>query len=169
MKFRKRETTKTVSVPIINDAVEEDGETFTLVLSDPDGALIADGEATGTIVDDGDEGVQPPRPPQNTGTELFSETMTVGYDTDNTWAGYHDGSGGVDQIGMLPRTDFSFGDTDYMVQEVTNSDSGEVRLRLSGELTQEDAAPLDLYIGNTPFGLAEGGHLPSRRQPSCLG
>ena len=155
VKFRKRETTKTVSVPIINDAVEEDGETFTLVLSDPDGALIADGEATGTIVDDGDEGVQPPRPPQNTGTELFSETMTVGYDTDNTWAGYHDGSGGVDQIGMLPRTDFSFGDTDYMVQEVTNSDSGEVRLRLSGELTQEDAAPLDLYIGNTPFGLAE--------------
>ena len=155
VKFRKRETTKTVSVPIINDAVEEDGETFTLVLSDPEGALIADGEATGTIVDDGDEGVQPPRPPQNTGTELFSETMTVGYDTDNTWAGYHDGSGGVDQIGMLPRTDFSFGDTDYMVQEVTNSDSGEVRLRLSGELTQEDAAPLDLYIGNTPFGLAE--------------
>ena len=155
VKFEAMETTKTVSVPIINDAVEEDGETFTLVLSDPDGALIADGEATGTILDDGDEGVQPPRPPQNTGTELFSETMTMGYDYNNVWAGYHDGSGGVDQIGMLPRTDFSFGDTDYMVEEVTNSDSGEVRLRLSGELTQEDAAPLDLYIGNTLFGLAE--------------
>ena len=79
VKFRKNQTTKTVSVPIINDAVREDGETFTLVLSDPEGALIADGEATGTILDDGDEGVQPPRPPQNTGTELFSETMTVGY------------------------------------------------------------------------------------------
>ena len=155
VKFGAWETTKTVSVPIINDAVEEDGETFTLVLSDPEGALIADGEATGTILDDGDEGVQPPRPPQNTGTELFSETMTMGYDPDNTWAGYHDGSGGVDQIGMLPRTGFSFGDSDYTVEQVTNSDAGQLELRLSGELTQEDAAPLDLYIGNTLFGLAE--------------
>ena len=154
VKFRKRETTKTVSVPIINDAVEEDGETFTLVLSDPEGALIADGEATGTIVDDGDEGVQPPRPPQNTGTELFSETMTVGYDFNNTWAGYDDGSGGNSQIGMLPETGFSFGGTGYTVEQVTNSDSGELRLKLNGLLTQEDAAPLDLYIGNTLFGLA---------------
>ena len=154
VKFRKRETTKTVSVPIINDAVEEDGETFTLVLSDPEGALIADGEATGTILDDGDEGVQPPRPPQNTGTELFSETMTVGYDFNNTWAGYDDGSGGNSQIGMLPETGFSFGGTGYTVEQVTNSDSGELRLKLNGLLTQEDAAPLDLYIGNTLFGLA---------------
>ena len=154
VKFRKMETTKTVSVPIINDAVEEDGETFTLVLSDPEGALIADGEATGTILDDGDEGVQPPRPPQNTGTELFSETMTVGYDFNNTWAGYDDGSGGNSQIGMLPETGFSFGGTGYTVEQVTNSDSGELRLKLNGLLTQEDAAPLDLYIGNTLFGLA---------------
>ena len=155
VKFGAMETTKTVSVPIINDAVKEDGETFTLVLSDPEGALIADGEATGTILDDGDEGVQPPRPPQNTGTELFSETMTVGYDFNNSWAGYDDGSGGDPQIGMLPGTGFSFGGTPYTVEQVTNSDSGELKLELNGTLTQEDAAPLDLYIGNTPFGLAE--------------
>ena len=155
VKFRKMETTKTVSVPIIDDAVREDGETFTLVLSDHEGALIADGEATGTILDDGDEGVQPPRPPQNTGTELFSETMTVGYDFNNSWAGYDDGSGGDPQIGMLTGTGFSFGGTPYTVEQVTNSDSGELKLELNGTLTQEDAAPLDLYIGNTPFGLAE--------------
>ena len=162
VKFRKMETTKTVSVPIINDAVEEDGETFTLVLSDPEGALIADGEATGTILDDGDEGVQPPRPPQNTGTELFSETMTVGYNPDNDWAGYDDGSVGDLQIGMLPETGFSFGGTPYTVKQVTNVDpdardfdAGQLALRLSGTLTQADAAPLDLYIGNTRFALAE--------------
>ena len=155
VKFGAMETTKTVSVPIINDAVEEDGETFTLVLSDPEGALIADGEATGTILDDGDEGVQPPRPPQNTGTELFSETMTVGYNFHNSWAGYDDGSGGDSQIGILPETGFSFGGTPYTVEHVTNSDSGELELNLSGTLTQADAAPLDLYIGNTLFGLAE--------------
>ena len=158
VKFGAMETTKTVSVPIINDAVKEDGETFTLVLSDPEGALIADGEATGTILDDGDEGVQPPRPPQNTGTELFSETMTVGYDYNNTWAGYHDGTGDLDPIGMLTGTGFSFGGTGYTVEEVTNSDSGELRLNLNGTLTQADAAPLDLYIGNTPFGLAEANY-----------
>ena len=170
VKFRKRETTKTVSVPIINDAVEEDGETFTLVLSDPDGALIADGEATGTIVDDGDEGVQPPRPPQNTGTELFSETMTVGYNYINTWAGYDDGSVGDLQIGMLPETGFSFGGTPYTVKQVTNvdpdardSDAGQLALKLSGTLTQADAAPLDLYIGNTRFALAEADHYLGNR------
>ena len=164
--FEAFQTTKTVSVPIINDAVREDGETFTLVLSDPYGAPIADGEATGTILDDGDEGVQPPRPPQNTGTELFSETMTVGYDPDNTWAGYNDGTGGVDPIGMLTGTGFSFDGTDYTVQAVTNDDSGPLELNLSGTLTQADAAPLDLYIGNTPFGLAEADRFadgPNRR------
>ena len=170
VKFQKMETTKTVSVPIINDAVEEDGETFTLVLSDPDGALIADGEATGTIVDDGDEGVQPPRPPQNTGTELFSETMTVGYNYINTWAGYDDGSVGDLQIGMLPETGFSFGGTPYTVKQVTNvdpdardSDAGQLALKLSGTLTQADAAPLDLYIGNTRFALAEADHYLGNR------
>ena len=170
VKFEAMETTKTVSVPIINDAVEEDGETFTLVLSDPDGALIADGEATGTILDDGDEGVQPPRPPQNTGTELFSETMTVGYNYINTWAGYDDGSGGDLQIGMLPETGFSFGGTPYTVKQVTNvdpdardSDAGQLALKLSGTLTQADAAPLDLYIGNTRFALAEADHYLGNR------
>ena len=36
-------------MPLIDDTVEDDGETFTLVLSNPKRATIADGEATGTI------------------------------------------------------------------------------------------------------------------------
>ncbi len=49
--FNSLETERTVSVPISDDAHEDDGETFTLRLSDPDGAKIRgdDGEATGTI------------------------------------------------------------------------------------------------------------------------
>ena len=39
----------TVRVPLIDDNVEDDGETFKLLLSNPTGATIADGEATGTI------------------------------------------------------------------------------------------------------------------------
>ena len=51
LRFNPLDTERTVSVPIIDDAHEDDGETFTLTLSNPDGAKIRgdDGEATGTI------------------------------------------------------------------------------------------------------------------------
>ena len=44
------ETGKTVAVPVLDDAVDEGEETFTLRLSDASGGRIADGVATGTIV-----------------------------------------------------------------------------------------------------------------------
>ena len=47
--FEPGQTSKTVEVPIVDDDVEDDGETFTLVLSDPSSAVLADAEATGTI------------------------------------------------------------------------------------------------------------------------
>ena len=48
--FEAGETAKTVAVPILDDTVEDSGETFTLALSKASGATILDGEATGTIV-----------------------------------------------------------------------------------------------------------------------
>ena len=42
-------TEKTVSVPVLDDDVDEDKETFTLVLRNASGALLGDREATGTI------------------------------------------------------------------------------------------------------------------------
>ncbi len=50
LRFGPGETSKTVSVPVINDAHDEGRETLTLTLSSPFGAQIADGTATGTIV-----------------------------------------------------------------------------------------------------------------------
>ena len=47
--FAPGETEKTVSVAIIDDEVEDSGETFTLVLSAPSGGKLGDTEATGTI------------------------------------------------------------------------------------------------------------------------
>ena len=47
--FSPGETAKTVSVVVLDDTVEDSGETFTLRLSNAVGATIADGEATGTI------------------------------------------------------------------------------------------------------------------------
>ena len=47
--FAAGERQKTVSVPILDDALDEGSETFTFRLSNADGATIGDGEATGTI------------------------------------------------------------------------------------------------------------------------
>ena len=51
LRFNPLDTERTVTVPITDDAYEDDGEMFTLTLSNPDGAKIRgdDGEATGTI------------------------------------------------------------------------------------------------------------------------
>ncbi len=53
LRFEAGETAKTVAVPVLNDAHNEGSETLTLTLSDPFGATLADGEATGTIVNTG--------------------------------------------------------------------------------------------------------------------
>ena len=47
--FAEGELEKTVLVPILDDAIDEGAETFTLKLMNARGAAIADGEATGTI------------------------------------------------------------------------------------------------------------------------
>ena len=48
--FAAGETKQTVSVPVLDDGHDEDEETMTLTLSTPVGARLADGTATGTIV-----------------------------------------------------------------------------------------------------------------------
>ena len=47
--FDPGETEKTVNVPVLDDAHDDDEETLTLTLSNASGARIRDGEATGTI------------------------------------------------------------------------------------------------------------------------
>ena len=49
--FTAGETSQTVTVAIIDDSTEENDETLTLTLSNPSGAEISDGQATGTITD----------------------------------------------------------------------------------------------------------------------
>jgi len=50
--FLPGQTTATISVPIINDNMPEPNETFTVSLSSPSNATIADGTGVGTIVSD---------------------------------------------------------------------------------------------------------------------
>jgi len=50
--FAPGETQKTISIKVTDDTIPEPSETFRLRLSLPANAAIADGEATGTIIDD---------------------------------------------------------------------------------------------------------------------
>jgi hypothetical protein len=50
--FDPGDTSKTITVTVNGDVVSEFDETFTVVLSNPSGATIADGQATGTILND---------------------------------------------------------------------------------------------------------------------
>ena len=54
VRFEAGETLKAIVVPTIDDATVEETERFTVQLSDPSGATVADGTATGTITDDDD-------------------------------------------------------------------------------------------------------------------
>ena len=47
--FAAGDTLKTVSAPVLDDAVDDDGETLTLTLSNASGAYLSDATATGTI------------------------------------------------------------------------------------------------------------------------
>jgi hypothetical protein len=50
--FAPGETSQTISVPIATDSLDEDDEQFGVTLSNVSGAIIIDGSAVGTIVDD---------------------------------------------------------------------------------------------------------------------
>ena len=53
LSFAAGQTSKTVAVPVLADAVNEGSETLTLTISNASGAPISDGTATGTITNDG--------------------------------------------------------------------------------------------------------------------
>ena len=88
--FAAGDTTKTISVPIVDDAADDGGETFTLSLGNASGAALGDAEATGTILDD--DNTAPltasfsDMPASHAGEEFtfglaFSEEVEVGYAT----------------------------------------------------------------------------------------
>ena len=54
LSFAPGATTRTITVPIVGDRLDEPDETFRVRLSNPSGATIADGEAVATIRDDDD-------------------------------------------------------------------------------------------------------------------
>ena len=54
LRFDALETEQTITVPLLDDALDEGNETFTVALSNPSNATLDDAEATGTIADNDD-------------------------------------------------------------------------------------------------------------------
>ena len=75
--FAPGETEKTIPVAVIDDALDEPDETFTVVLSNPENAVFENNEATGTIT----ERRVPPRPTVRNPTVIIDDitvSETVG-------------------------------------------------------------------------------------------
>ena len=58
--FAPGDTAKTISVPIVDDDVEDTGETFSVTLSNPTNATLGNRTATGTIHNNDDDGSETP-------------------------------------------------------------------------------------------------------------
>lgn len=124
--FNPGETQKSIPVTIIDDTIEEGDETFTVDLSNPTNATIADGQGTGTIQDN-----DTPAPslsiddvsgPENVQFMVFTVTLTgtitqavtVDYVTQNDTA-IDEGGGGNDYNLTQGTLTFNPGDTEKTI------------------------------------------------------
>ena len=136
--FAPTDTEKTVSVPIIDDAVEDSGEEFILRLSYASGALIARAGAFGTIT--------------NTEESLTGFTLVdAATETD---------IGGVDDGDTVTLDDPADGQYGIRVETAPETGVNSVRLELSGAKTiirTDNDAPYTLYA-NGGEGLPPGAY-----------
>ena len=119
--FAAGETSKTVSVPVIDDTDEDSGETFTLTLANPSGggAYFADATATATIHND-ETAVRP----RVTAVELLADASGDGrWDPGEAIEVHVTFSEPVTVTGGLPWIEVSFGGPGGMVPYVSGSDS----------------------------------------------
>ena len=139
--FDPGETQKMVTVPIIDDTVPDNGETFKLVLSNVSGAKLADAEAVGTIL--------------NTETPVLKGFTLVNAETGRD-------IGAIDDGGVLTLDDPAKGSYGLVAAVASDAGVGSVRLALTGAKTvtaTDDAAPWSLYGGAN--GQVQGEGLPA--------
>ena len=140
--LRKGTINKEITVPILSDSVEDDGETFTLTLSNVSGAEIADSEAVGTIRDG----------------EAVSTVSTIStgplWSADMAVVDFGNGS-----IGGWGADKFSnVGGTDDLEAKWLWYHTGDRKLHLAFTTAIADTTGLSLYMGDVPLAFADGGN-----------
>ena len=137
--FRKGTINTEIAVPVLNDAVEDDGETFTLTLSNVSGAEIADGEAVGTIRDGEAASTVSTGP-------LWSADMAV--------VDFGNGS-----IGAWGADKFSnVGGTEDLEAKRLWYHTGDRKLYLAFTTAIADTTDLMLYMGDVAVAFPDGGN-----------
>ena len=137
--FRKGTINTEIAVPVLNDAVEDDGETFTLTLSNVSGAEIADGEAVGTIRDGEAASTVSTGP-------LWSAYMAV--------VDFGNGS-----IGAWGADKFSnVGGTEDLEAKRLWYHTGDRKLYLAFTTAIADTTDLMLYMGDVAVAFPDGGN-----------
>ena len=130
LRFEPGEEARTIRVPVLDDEILEDTESFAVELSEPAGATLADGTGTGTITDN-DEGKLPAlsigdAPPVAEGeTALFPVTLSAASEQVVTVAfGTVDGTAvaGSDYSATEGSLIFQPGTTRQTVEVVTRQD-----------------------------------------------
>lgn len=131
--FEPGQVTKTVQVPIIGDLVGEPNESFSVNLSNPVNATIADGQGFGTIVDDEprisigsvsqNEGNSGPTQFRFTVTlsASFSQTVKMQYRTLNGTASSNGGQ--ADFVAKTGLLEFLPGETQAFIDIIVNGDT----------------------------------------------
>ena len=140
--LRKGTINTEIAVPVLNDAVADDGETFTLTLSNVSGAEIADGEAVGTIRDG----------------EAASTVSTVStgplWSADMAVVDFGNGS-----IGAWGADKFSnIGGTGDLEAKWLWYHTGDRKLHLAFTTAIADTTGLLLYMGDVAVAFPDGGN-----------
>lgn len=100
--FEPGVTTKTITVDLLEDAVLENDETFTVQLSDANNATIADDTGVSTIVDNDEASTNPPESLDLLyrvnvgGAEIAADSLAWSADTNDNPSSFRVGSGGSD-------------------------------------------------------------------------
>jgi hypothetical protein len=128
--FAAGETSKTIQVDVAGDTAVETDETFTLTLSNPNGASLGSAvTATGAVLDD-DGSSPPPASGQVLTSSRYGDTLSGGAGDDTLNAGQGPdqltGAGGADR--------FVFGQTPWNAGHVTDFTPGTDLLDLRGLL-----------------------------------
>ena len=106
--FTADEISKSISVTVLNDDLEESAETLTLTLSSASNAALADGTATGTIVNTPSAGDTTQDPPADPPEPADPPTLTATHSNAPT---SHDGRSAFTfhlEFSETPKTDFSY-------------------------------------------------------------
>ena len=124
--FAPGETSKTITLTVVGDTVDENNESFFVNLSAPANATISDGQSVVTITDDDTSTTQPPPPPAGT-----PPTITV---SDASVAEGSNGDTNVAVTVSLSKTSTAFITVDFASTDGTATFAGSDYWRMSGRI-----------------------------------